>query len=70
MGQRDLDYYRRRIAEESLAARGAPSDLVRDLHLDLASRYREKLRLVEALSRDASFSEPRHPALVRPPGLC
>lgn len=52
MGIRDLDYYRRRVGEESLAAKTASCVDARDVHLDLAERYSAKLRLIEALSVD------------------
>ena len=65
MGNRDQDYYRRRIEQESAAAQRASSACARDVHLDLVSLYSEKLRLIQALDSDATFAEPLHPALVR-----
>lgn len=58
MGIRDQDYYRRRIAEEQSAAQQAASDDARAVHVDLAERYSDKLRLMEALSGDGGFAEP------------
>lgn len=52
MGIADLDYYRRRVAEESLAAKTTSCAHARDVHLDLAERYSAKLRLIAALSVD------------------
>ena len=59
MGSSDRDYYLRRVAQESAAAERASSAYAREVHLDLAARYSAKLRLIEALSNDGSFSEPR-----------
>jgi hypothetical protein len=35
------DYLERRALEEEAAADNAPTDKVRDIHVELASRYRE-----------------------------
>ena len=35
------DYLERRALEEDLAAESAPTDKVREVHAELASRYRE-----------------------------
>lgn len=43
----DLDYYRRRAQQESEAARHAREAPMRRLHLDLASRYAERIAEAE-----------------------
>ncbi|MBY9064058.1 hypothetical protein K7957_14035 [Sphingomonas yunnanensis] len=43
----DLDYYRRRAQQESDAARHARDAPMRRLHLDLASRYAERIAEAE-----------------------
>ena len=43
----DLDYYRRRAQQESEAARHARDAPMRRLHLDLASRYAERIAEAE-----------------------
>jgi hypothetical protein len=45
----DLDYYRRRAQQESEAARHARDAPMRRLHLDLASRYAERIAEAELL---------------------
>ena len=62
MGIGDLDYYRRRVGAELLAAKTTSCAHARDVHLDLAERYSAKLRLIEALSVDV----PRSPAEAAP----
>jgi hypothetical protein len=59
VGNRDQDYYRKRLEQESAAAQNSRCAYARDVHLDLATRYSEKLRLMEALSSETSLSEPR-----------
>jgi len=44
----DLDYYRRRSAEERAAAAGARDTKVRDVHLELAAAYDKLSASVEA----------------------
>jgi hypothetical protein len=39
----DLKYYRRRSVEESAAAQRAPNAKVREVHLELARRYDERI---------------------------
>jgi hypothetical protein len=43
----DLIYYRRRWAEEMQASAGALDPRVRDVHLDLARRYDERIAQLE-----------------------
>jgi hypothetical protein len=43
----DLVYYRRRSAEESLAAAAALDTRVRRVHLDLAQRYLDRVAALE-----------------------
>lgn len=52
MGNGDSDFYQRRIAQESEAARNATCADARDVHHALAERYAAKLRLIEVLSTD------------------
>lgn len=54
----DLAYYRRRSAQETLAASEATDGRVREIHLELARRYAER-----AQSIDVDDSE-RRPRLV------
>ncbi|MFL6722455.1 MAG: hypothetical protein ACJ8FT_11745 [Sphingomonas sp.] len=44
----DLAYYRRRAAQEAAAAVAAPLGAVRDVHLELARRYDERVACLEA----------------------
>jgi transposase-like protein len=44
----DLVYYRRRSAEEAAAAMSAADPKVRQIHLELASRYNERIADFEA----------------------
>ena len=44
----DLVYYRRRAAEESAAAAEAGHVKVRQVHLDLARRYAERVAALES----------------------
>ena len=44
----DLAYYRRRAAEEESAASAAEHVSVRQVHLELARRYAERVTLLEA----------------------
>ena len=55
----DQDYYRQRLDHELDAAQSSPCARARGIHLDLARHYSAKLRLLEALSSESSFSEPR-----------
>ena len=43
----DLNYYRRRQAEEAAAAHAAPDPNVGAVHLELARRYGERLMSLE-----------------------
>jgi hypothetical protein len=47
----ELVYYRRRAAEERVAASAAPSERVRSVHLDLAIRYDERVVALAAEQR-------------------
>ncbi len=49
----DVEYFRRRTAQEQQRARVADEGLVRRLHLDLASRYAERVREAERIGRPA-----------------
>jgi hypothetical protein len=49
----DLKYYRRRSAEEAAAAAAATNPKVRATHLEFASRYRDRIRTLEALHEPA-----------------
>lgn len=40
----DNDYYQRRLAEETAAARTTRCPLAREVHVDLAELYRARLR--------------------------
>lgn len=44
----DLKYYHRRSAEESAAAEAARDSKVRDIHLELARRYAERITTLNA----------------------
>jgi hypothetical protein len=44
----DLAYYRRRAAEEAGAAEAAEHVRVRQVHLELARRYEERVTLLES----------------------
>ena len=44
----ELIYYRRRSAEEAAAAAAAPTAKVRQVHLELARRYDERVSDIEA----------------------
>ncbi|HEX8842212.1 MAG TPA: hypothetical protein VF757_07915 [Sphingomicrobium sp.] len=44
----DLIYYRRRAAEESAAAAAAEHVKVKQVHLELARRYAERITALEA----------------------
>jgi hypothetical protein len=44
----ELRYYRRRSVEEMVAATAAHDAKVRRIHLELASRYDEKVMMIEA----------------------
>jgi len=44
----DLNYYRRRSAEERAAAASARDYKVRDVHLELAAAYEERSAILEA----------------------
>ena len=44
----DLVYYRRRSAEEEAAAMAAVDAKVRQIHLELARRYEERISVFEA----------------------
>jgi len=48
--ERDLVYYQRRSAEEARAAAAASDSRVRQVHLDLAKRYEERVTAIEAAS--------------------
>lgn len=45
----DLDYYRRRAAQEHEAARHARGGPIRRVHLDLANRYAERVAEAETV---------------------
>jgi len=53
----ERDYLNRRAAEEQVAAAHASNEKARDLHMELASRYREaadadpELRVTEAIAK-------------------
>lgn len=49
---RDLVYYRRRLAEEKAAAIHAPHPQARASHLEMAARYEERLATIEAGAQD------------------
>jgi hypothetical protein len=44
----DLDYYRRRIAEETAAAAAAHDPRVRAVHLDLERRYEKRCAAIHS----------------------
>ncbi|HEV2594276.1 MAG TPA: hypothetical protein VGU01_03655 [Sphingomicrobium sp.] len=52
----DLDYYRRRTAEEARAAGQARDVRVRDVHLDLARLYEERAAQIEAQRLDVHLT--------------
>jgi hypothetical protein len=47
----DLNYYRRRLAEEAAAAESAEHQAVRSTHLELARRYDDRIASLEAEHR-------------------
>lgn len=51
----DLKYYHRRSAEESAAARAALDAKVRDIHLELARRYAERITALNAATQKVSL---------------
>jgi hypothetical protein len=51
----DLKYYRRRSAEESAAAEAARDSKVREIHLELAQRYAERISSLNATVQRASL---------------
>jgi len=51
----DLKYYYRRSAEESAAARAARDAKVREVHLELARRYAERVSALNAVTARASL---------------
>lgn len=51
----DLKYYRRRSAEESAAALAAPNGRVREVHLELARRYGERISALSAATEQVSL---------------
>ena len=51
----DLKYYRRRTAEESAAAEAARDSKVREVHLELARRYAERISALNANVQKASL---------------
>ena len=46
MSESDFDYYRRRIAEESAAARKAACPQIQGVHLELAELYSQRLAVL------------------------
>jgi hypothetical protein len=48
----DVVYYRRRSAEESAAAEAAVDSRVRQVHLDLAALYADRLTSIETHSTE------------------
>lgn len=55
------DYLRRRALEEEAAARRASCDKIRDLHMELASRYRD------AATAEPAVREAERPARTTRP---
>jgi hypothetical protein len=51
----DLKYYHRRSAEESAAAHAASDAKVRDVHLELARRYAERITALNATVQRAAL---------------
>jgi Skp family chaperone for outer membrane proteins len=51
----DLQYYLRRSAEESAAAESAHNSKVREIHLELARRYAERIAALNATVQRASL---------------
>ena len=51
----DLNYYHRRSAEESAAAEAAHNSKVREIHLELARRYSDRITALNAASQRASL---------------
>lgn len=51
----DLKYYHRRSAEESAAAEAARDSKVREVHLELARRYAERITTLNATVRRRSL---------------
>ena len=51
----DLKYYHRRSAEESAAAAAARDSKVREIHLELARRYAERIAAMNATVQRAPF---------------
>ncbi len=51
----DSEYYRRRLQQELAAAQTASCAHAREVHRTLATRYAEKLWLIDGLSTDFSL---------------
>ena len=51
----DLKYYHRRSVEESAAAEAARDSKVRDIHLELARRYAERITALNATIQRGSL---------------
>ena len=60
----DRQYFERRLAEESAAAGSTACPHARDVHLQLAELYSDRLRLIEALAAQTA-SEPSLDAPLR-----
>jgi hypothetical protein len=52
--QTEHDYYRQRVAQECAAAEISLRARAREVHLELAELYSEKLRLMDTLARLAA----------------
>jgi len=55
MIEQDMIYYRRRAAEELLAAHSATSEAARIRHQQLAAAYDVRVRDLQAMQRRAAF---------------
>lgn len=61
MSSADIDYYRQRAATERKLAAEAPSDIIADAHLKLATMYENLVeRLAPTEAQDLTPSPPTH----------